>query len=271
MIRRLGVCLGALLLALPFLLAADPPGPEQPEPPLRLKKKPRPVDSAADKKPEDANKGTATEKPAGKQKAGDKEKGKVPTTGRKLRLPGDDDQPAGKDLQQEAAKALAEAAREMRESQDRLAKKDAGEGTQDIQRDILKRLDTLIKQQQQQDQQQQQQSQSSSANSRQQQNSRDRGGQQSSGRQRQTVQQRGNGQGNQPRATQADNSGRGGPDTKERMSKIADLYKGVWGSLPETLRPEMDQYSRERFMPKYDDLLKQYYARVAEKGRRKGQ
>jgi hypothetical protein len=31
----------------------------------------------------------------------------------------------------------------------------------------------------------------------------------------------------------------------------------------------MDQYSHERFMPKYEELLKQYYATIAEKGKRK--
>ena len=53
------------------------------------------------------------------------------------------------------------------------------------------------------------------------------------------------------------------------MSKIADLYKDIWGHLPETLRQEMNQYSREQFMAKYNDLLKQYYSRIAEKGRQK--
>ena len=53
------------------------------------------------------------------------------------------------------------------------------------------------------------------------------------------------------------------------MSKIADLYKDIWGHLPETLRQEMNQYSREQFMPKYNELLKQYYATIAEKGRPK--
>jgi hypothetical protein len=33
----------------------------------------------------------------------------------------------------------------------------------------------------------------------------------------------------------------------------------------------MDQYSREQFMAKYNDLLKQYYATIAEKGRRKAE
>ena len=32
----------------------------------------------------------------------------------------------------------------------------------------------------------------------------------------------------------------------------------------------MDQYSREQFMAKYGELLKQYYATIAEKGRAQG-
>jgi hypothetical protein len=69
--------------------------------------------------------------------------------------------------------------------------------------------------------------------------------------------------------TQSGNNPRGGKTSQEGSSKIADLYKDVWGHLPESLRQEMDQYSREQFMAKYGDLLKQYYATIAEKGRRK--
>ena len=67
------------------------------------------------------------------------------------------------------------------------------------------------------------------------------------------------------------NTARGGDSKQGGMNKIADLYKDVWGHLPETLRQEMDQYSREQFMAKYNDLLKQYYATIAEKGRRKSE
>ena len=49
---------------------------------------------------------------------------------------------------------------------------------------------------------------------------------------------------------------------------MAELYKEKWGHLPETLRLEMDAYSRERFMARYSDLLKQYYSTIAERGRR---
>jgi hypothetical protein len=69
----------------------------------------------------------------------------------------------------------------------------------------------------------------------------------------------------------AGNNATGGGRSKEQMSKLADVYKDVWGHLPETLRQEMDQYSREQFMAKYNELLKQYYATIAEKGRRKSE
>ena len=65
-------------------------------------------------------------------------------------------------------------------------------------------------------------------------------------------------------------TGTGGGRGKDGRGKIADLYKDIWGHLPETLRQEMDAYSREKFMAKYNDLLKQYYSTIAEKGRQKG-
>ena len=32
----------------------------------------------------------------------------------------------------------------------------------------------------------------------------------------------------------------------------------------------MDQYARERFMPKYQELLRQYYRNIAEQNQKKG-
>ena len=60
------------------------------------------------------------------------------------------------------------------------------------------------------------------------------------------------------------------PIIERYFNKLADVYKEVWGHLPESLRQEMNAYSREQFMAKYEDLIKQYYARIAEKSRRKG-
>jgi hypothetical protein len=49
------------------------------------------------------------------------------------------------------------------------------------------------------------------------------------------------------------------------VNKLENLFRDVWGHLPETLRQEMNQYAREHFMTKYGDLLKQYYSTIAEK------
>jgi hypothetical protein len=51
---------------------------------------------------------------------------------------------------------------------------------------------------------------------------------------------------------------------KRQSDRLADLYKDVWGTLPDRLRQEMDLYYREQFMPRYSELLRQYYAALAE-------
>jgi len=55
--------------------------------------------------------------------------------------------------------------------------------------------------------------------------------------------------------------------SKESTGKVADVYKDVWGHLPERLRQEMDLYYREQFMPRYQELLRQYYSSLAERKR----
>jgi hypothetical protein len=68
------------------------------------------------------------------------------------------------------------------------------------------------------------------------------------------------------------NGGGGGDKGERAMNKNADLYKDVWGHLPETLRAQMDAYSNPQpFLPKYDELIKRYYRTIAEQGRRKGE
>lgn len=43
---------------------------------------------------------------------------------------------------------------------------------------------------------------------------------------------------------------------------------GRWGEYPPRLRPEMDAFARERFVRRYEDLLREYYRSLAESGRR---
>jgi hypothetical protein len=62
----------------------------------------------------------------------------------------------------------------------------------------------------------------------------------------------------------------GGKQTKEKEeNKLGELYKDVWGHLPEKMRMEMDSYFKDRFMPRYNDLLKQYYSTIAEQNKKK--
>jgi hypothetical protein len=55
----------------------------------------------------------------------------------------------------------------------------------------------------------------------------------------------------------------------EKRNALADLFpRAIWGHLPEARRMEMDAYSKEHFMRKYEDLLKQYYRTISEQNRR---
>jgi hypothetical protein len=74
--------------------------------------------------------------------------------------------------------------------------------------------------------------------------------------------------GNKPMGdTNPDKFGKASP--KRQNDKMADLYKDVWGHLPDRMRQEMDLYYREQFMPRYSDLLRRYYSALAEQ-RKKG-
>ena len=50
-----------------------------------------------------------------------------------------------------------------------------------------------------------------------------------------------------------------------------DVVKDVWGHLPDQLRKQVTQYYREEFMPRYSELLKQYYSSLAEKNAKPGE
>lgn len=55
-------------------------------------------------------------------------------------------------------------------------------------------------------------------------------------------------------------------ESKAAMPRVPDVYKEVWGHLPEKMRQELDLYFRDRFMPRYSELLRQYYSSLAERG-----
>jgi hypothetical protein len=61
--------------------------------------------------------------------------------------------------------------------------------------------------------------------------------------------------------------GGGGDSNQKKPPTVGDLYKNVWGHLPEKKRQEMDAYGRESFPRKYEQLLREYYRTIAEQRR----
>jgi hypothetical protein len=233
-----------IVLTLATLFAPiDPPDKPPSEPPVRLKKK------------------SKTEAPKTETKSESKsEKGSE--TPPKSEAPKPDADTEALDGEQKLKETMDRLTRNLRQADERLGKEDPGKETQQVMSDIVKDLDELIEATKRQRQQQQQ---SNSSSSRRQQQ-RDRQRQQNASEQNQQRPPQANQQA-QGRA----NLTRGGNAKPGETSQLADLYKDIWGHLPETLRQEMNQYSREQFMAKYGDLLKQYYTTIAEKGRHKGE
>jgi hypothetical protein len=266
-IRHAIVCLLAVALCGLSLVADEPKGGD--DPPLLKKKK------KDDEKPAPKKDAEPKEKVEPREKV--KPKDDEPEPREKVRPR--DDVPADPDADPKAV--LERISKNIRESEDRLRKKDTGDGTQQVQRDIVKDMDSLIQRIKQQQQQQQDQNDSKDQqdprNQNGQKNAKNGGSQQqqsaSSQRQRRS---KGDRQGtnsdpnNDSHKTQGNNGKDGGDGrgTAGGLDKKADIFKDIWGHLPEMMRQEMDAYSREQFAAKYSEMLKQYYQTIAEKGRR---
>lgn len=323
MIRRLFPLLtGTVLLLTGMVLAADEPGPDQPDAPLRLKKKKKP-DMAEPAKPDPAKPPMDEDKKPGEKKE-DKKMEDMPGEITKDGEPIDPDE--------DDKEVLERVAKNMKAFEDRLANKELNDGTRQIGEDIVKDLDSLIKSSEgggggednanneqqnggegkQGDKQQQQkgpsgqsgkqggkgtksQSGSKQGNKQQQQP----GQQKRSGKQGSSPQQQPGGQGTKPGGAQEKggmekggqpmgkngetNQGNPGqnpnpnadPKSKDNFgepNKDAEIYKDAWGHLPEALRAQMNAYSsREKYMDKHQDLIKQYYKTIAAQGRKKGE
>lgn len=197
----------------------------------------------------------------------------------------------------ELDKLREQIARDMQSVERKLRESDAGDGTRNLQSQILSNLDKLLKRlknpppQSSESQpmggsspmsqsssskpqpggtQHQQQTQSMSRRERREaqrrEQQRERTGRQPMGRpeQNQSITAKDPMADGNSMPTSREPARSGPPET------IADVVKDIWGHLPETLRQEVDQYYREQFMPRYRDLLQQYYLRLAETERRPG-
>lgn len=239
--------LATLTLLACFLTAvvafADDPKPDDPPPVIEKKKKVDPP------KTKDADPKKDPDKKAPDKKDVDPKKDD----------PKDEPAPDGAD----GKKLLERINKNMEESKDRLAKKDPSAATREIQKDIVKDLDALIKQQQQ-DQNQPMGGGGSSSSS----NSKNSKGQTSRSKRPSSRPEKmaGSDTKNKPEPSSGTQAGAGNNSSGD-ATKLADSFKAIWGHLPETMRLEMDAYAREQFMPKYSELLKQYYSTIAERRR----
>lgn len=55
----------------------------------------------------------------------------------------------------------------------------------------------------------------------------------------------------------------GNPVPRPTVPLNDEVAKEVWGHLPDKVRQQVTQYYKEEFMPRYADLLKQYYSSLA--------
>jgi hypothetical protein len=239
------------------------------DPPDRFEKKPQPAEQRAPKK------------------AGEK--------------PSDDKDAAKTDPAEEAAKLREKIAEQMQAAEKKLKDRDPGKDTRQLQDDALRDIDRLIElarrpppppppqpmdgspppmgggQQPQGGQPQsqpgtQQRPQSGQARRERREQRRQQmeqqargGGQQPQGGRPQP--QRG-GSGSREKASDSSGQpGTGGANAARQPDQLSDVVKDIWGHLPETMRQEVDHYYRDRFMPRYQDLLREYYQRLAERDR----
>jgi hypothetical protein len=63
----------------------------------------------------------------------------------------------------------------------------------------------------------------------------------------------------------------GKPMARPSLPFDDEVVKEVWGHLPDKLRQQVTQYYKEQFMPRYADLLKQYYSSLANAPTRPGE
>lgn len=158
--------------------------------------------------------------------------------------------------------------RQMREVEELIRQAKSGAATQDRQQEIVKQLEKLIEELEQRQQQS-----SSSSSSQQQQRQ-----QQTAGRDKvQQPDQPGSPRAGQPQQGQdssqpakdsADRQGK--PETrKPDMAQMRDLLKDIWGELPPRLRQQMMQSAVEKFLPKYELQIEEYFKTLSEEQGRK--
>lgn len=162
---------------------------------------------------------------------------------------------------------------QMRQAEHRISARDTGTETQTLQRQIVDDLDRLIELAKQQSRQQrpqsnqQQQPQDDSASQSDQQQS---AGQQ----QQQSEKQQGSGatqgvtrQENEQAAQSTERNDKA-EEIEVELQRRNQLISEFWGHLPPAIRQQLLNIREEKYLPKYGELVRQYFEALAEQGTR---
>ena len=194
------------------------------------------------------------------------------------------------DTEADDVERLERAIAGMRQAQQRIEERDSGKDTQEIQTRVVKDLASLIDalqnpksppQDQDQDQNPQNQDQQKQKNKKQKSGKKPRKlslmsrrqmaqmRQQQQEQQRQREQARRN-QEDQPPSDKSKDTSASQAATKApaaNKDRQQELVKDVWGHLPPNVRAELLNVFSEKYLPKYEDLVRRYYEALAEKNR----
>ncbi len=205
-------------------------------------------------------------KPKGTSPAGGAEAGpKEPSPGEDLP---ELVQPEGEDIGPQD-NPLASISRQMQQVQRLLASRQLDRQTQQMQQEIVRRLEKLLQQARRSS------SSSGGAGQRQQQTASRASSQRNqvrlpAGSQPAGGHSRGKPQGEQaarrpnPQAEQTQEKGPRTPKPKEKESNLVqDLIKRIWGHLPPRMRQQMLQSASDRFLPQYQLEIEEYFKRVS--------
>ena len=172
-----------------------------------------------------------------------------------------------------AANPLAKIGQQMRDVERAISQRQADQETRRRQARIVRELDDLIRQAQQQNK-----NNSNKSNSN---NNRSTAGMERSGGQNQQqparrpdVAQPGAnaGEGKSAAAGAARDSEKRTTEQQSQkpdMVKMRDVLKGVWGELPERRREQMLQSYEEQFLPKYEQMIADYFRSLSDEKERK--
>lgn len=165
----------------------------------------------------------------------------------------------------------------MRSAGKRIGESNTGKQTQEIQEQVVRELEELLKKLKQQQQNQKQQSSSSQKNRKQDQQDRQKlpnqpNDPQNSGKNQpmpdpQDGQSSKRRKDNQPQDSQENvDPSKSAEAEKARRSQ---MVKDVWGHLPPNVRAAMENAFSEKYLPKYEELVKRYYEALAEKNKKR--